>query len=57
MGVYGRRSIVGAISKLTIVGFLFLTIVLLAIASVIVLSLISIYTPNHGQQGYGERKY
>ncbi len=55
--MYGSGSGFGVISKAITAGFLCLSFILLAIASVIVLSLISLYTPNHGQQGYGERKY
>jgi hypothetical protein len=43
----------GTTSAVIFGGFLCLGLVLFAIAAAIVLSLISIYTPNHGQQGYG----
>jgi len=57
MGIYGSGRVSGATSSVIIAGFLCLGVILLSIAAVIVLSLISLYTPNHGEQGYGERKY
>ncbi len=44
----------GTTSALIMGGFLCLGLVLVAIAATVILSLISIYTPNHGQTGYGE---
>ncbi len=44
----------GTTSALIMGGFLCLGLVLVAIAATVILSLISLYTPNHGQTGYGE---
>jgi hypothetical protein len=57
MLTYGSEKDDGVIS-ISIVGvFICLGVILFLIAATIVLSLISIYTPNHGEEGYGERKY
>jgi hypothetical protein len=43
----------GKTSAFIVAGFLCLGLVLFAIAAAIILSLIPIYTSNHGEQGYG----
>jgi len=57
MLIYGSEKDDGVISISFVGVFLCLGMILFLIAATIVLSLISIYTPNHGEEGYGERKY
>jgi hypothetical protein len=44
----------GTTSAIITGGFLCVGLVFFSIAATVVLSLISLYTPNHGQAGYGE---
>jgi hypothetical protein len=57
MGAYSSGKLSGITSNLALVGFFCIGMALFAIAATIVLSLISLYIPNHSQPGYGERKY
>ena len=57
MAIFGSKSTSGVSLRLFIGGFICLSVSFLVIASTIVLSLISLYIPNHSKEGYGERKY
>jgi hypothetical protein len=57
MAIYGSRSAYGYASGIVMGGFLCIGVCLLVIASTFVLSLISLYIPNHSEQVYGDRKY
>jgi hypothetical protein len=57
MVAHGRGNVAGITSNLIMGGFFCLGFMLLAIAAMIVLSLISLYIPNNSAEGYGERKY
>jgi hypothetical protein len=56
MVTYSSGGVIGFTTKLVVGVFFCFGIALLMIAATIVLSLISIYTPNHSEAGYGERK-
>jgi hypothetical protein len=57
MLTYGSERDVEVISYNIIGVFLCLGAIFFLIAATIVLSLIALYTPNHGEEGYGDRKY
>jgi len=57
MLTYGSERDVEVTSYNIIGVFLCLGAILFLIAATIVLSLISLYMPNHGEEGYGDRKY
>ena len=52
-----RGRLIGLTSGVALGGICCLGIILLLVASTVVLSLISLYTPDHSQEWYGERKY
>ena len=52
-----RGRLMGLTSGVALGGICCLGIISLLIASTIVLSLIPLYTPDHSQEWYGERKY
>lgn len=57
MALYSNGNVTKFATSIVAGGFLCIAITFFLIAATIVLSLIPLYTPNHGEEGFGERKY
>jgi len=57
MGIYSTRRATNLASSLAVGGLLCFGIFSFLLAATIVLSLIPVYTPDHSDEGFGDRKY
>jgi hypothetical protein len=57
MAIYSTRRATSIASSLAVGGLLCFGIFSFLLAATIVLSLIPIYTPDHSDEGFGDRKY